>query len=54
MNWLNWSHFLTLKGDLLVIPIENMTFLSSFLDLTRISISTVSFLTELDSGILCL
>ena len=29
-------------------------FLSSFLDLTRTSMSTVSFLTELDSGILCL
>ena len=31
-----------------------MIFLSSFLDVTRMSISTVSFLTQLDSGILCL
>ena len=29
-------------------------FLSPFLDVSRISISTVSFLTQLDSGILCL
>ena len=32
--------------------LRQMIFLSSFLDVTRISMSTVSFLTQLDSGIL--
>ena len=31
-----------------------MIFVSPFLDVTRISVSTVSFLAQLDSGILCL
>ena len=39
---------------LLVILIDCMIFLSSFLDITRMSMSTVSFLAQLDSGILCL
>ena len=47
-------HFLILKGGLLVILIDCMIFLSPFLDVTRISMSTVSFLAQLDSGILCL
>ena len=44
LNWLNWFHFLILEGDLLVILIDCMIFLSPFLDVTRISMSTVSFL----------
>ena len=43
-NWLNWFHFLFLKVGLLVILIDCMIFLSPFLDVTRMSISTVSFL----------
>ena len=54
LNWLNWFLFLILKGDLLVILIDCMIFLSPFLDVTRMSMSTVSFLVQLDSGILCL
>ena len=54
LNWLNWFHFLILEGDLLVILIDCMIFLSPFLDVTRMSMSTVSFLAQLDSGILCL
>ena len=43
-----------LEGDLLVILKDCMIFLSPFLGGTRMSMSTVSFLTQLDSGILCL
>ena len=39
------------QGGLLVILINCMIFLSPFLHVTRISMSTVSFLTQLDSGI---
>ena len=42
------------EGDLLVILIDCMIFLSPFLDVTRMSMSTVPFLAQLDSGILCL
>ena len=49
-----WFLFLILEGDLLVILIDCMIFLSPFLDVTRMSMSTVSFLVQLDSGILCL
>ena len=45
---------LILKGGLLVILIDCMLFLSPFLDITRMSMSTVSFLAQLDFGILCL
>ena len=54
LNWLNWFHFLILKEGLLIILIDCMIFLSPFLDVTRMSMSTVSFLAQLDSGILCL
>ena len=54
LNWQNWFHFLILKGGLIVILIDCMIFLSSFLNITRMSMSTVSFLAELGSGILCL
>ena len=53
-NWLNWFHFLFLEGRLLVILIDCIIFLSPFLDVTRMSMSTVSFLAQLDSGIPCL
>ena len=48
-NWLNWFHFLFLEGGLLV-----MTFRSLFLDIKRMPMSTISFLTQLDPGILYL
>ena len=54
MNWLNWFHLLFLKEGLLVILTDCKIFLSPFLDITRMSMSGVSFLTQLDSGILCL
>ena len=37
LNWINWFHFLILEGNLLVILIYCMIFLSSFLDVTRVS-----------------
>ena len=49
-NWLNWSHFLFLEVGLLVILIDCMIFLSPFLDVIRMSMSTVSLLTQLDSA----
>ena len=52
-NWLSWFHFLFLEGGLLVILKDCMIFLSPFLDVTRMSMSTVSFLAQLNSGILC-
>ena len=53
-NWRNWLHFLFLEGGLLVVLIDFMIFLSLFLDVTRMVMSTVSFLAQLDPGILCL
>ena len=53
-NWLNWFHFLFLEEGLLVMLIDGMIFLWPFLDVTRMFMSTVYFLTQLDSGILCL
>ena len=44
-NWPNWLHFLFLEGGLPVILIDCIIFLSPFL-------STVSFLAQLDPGIL--
>ena len=54
LNWLNWFHFLIHEGGLLVIVIDCIIFLSLFLDVTRMSVSTVSFFAQLDSGILCI
>ena len=51
---LKWFHFLILEGDLLVILIDCTILLSPFLDVTRMFMSTVSFLAQLDPGILCL
>ena len=53
-NWLKRFHFLFLEGGLLVILIDCMNFLSPFLDVTRISMSTVYLLAWLSSGIICL
>ena len=53
-NWRNWFHFLFLEEGLLVILIDCMVFLSPFLDVTKMSMSTASFLALIDSGILCL
>ena len=50
---LNWFHFLILEGGLLVILIAKIIFLSPFVDVTRMSLSTVSFLAQLDFEILC-
>ena len=54
LNWLNWFHFLILKRGLLVILIVCLIFLSPFLDVARVSMSKVSFLAQVDPGILCL
>ena len=43
-----------LEGGLLVILMDYMIFLSPFLDVTRMSMPTVSFLAQVNSGILCL
>ena len=53
LNWLNWSHFLILEGGPLVILINCVIFLSPFLYVTRMYMSTVSFLAQLISGIFC-
>ena len=54
LNWLNWFYFFVLEGGLLVIQIDCLIFLSPFLNVSRMSVSTVSLLAQLDSGILCL
>ena len=54
LNQHNWLHLLILKGGLLVFLIDCMIFLSPVLDATRMSMSTVSFLTQLGSGNFCL
>ena len=51
---LNWFDLLFLVRGLLVILIDCMIFLSLSLDVTRMSMSTVSFLARLDPGILYL
>ena len=47
LNWLNWFHFLILEGGLMIILIDFIIFLSPFLDVTRTSMSIVSFLVQL-------
>ena len=49
LNCLNWFHFLILEDGLLVILIDCMIFLSPFIDVIKMSMSTVSFLAHLDS-----
>ena len=53
-NWLNWFHFPFFKGGLLITLLDCMIFLSPLLDVTRMFMSTVSFLAQLYSGIFCL
>ena len=43
LNWLNWFLFLFLEGGLFVILIDCIIFLSPFLDVTRMPMSTISF-----------
>ena len=50
LNSLKLFHFLILDGDLLNILKYRMIFLSPFIDVVRMSMSIVSFLTLLDSG----
>ena len=54
LNWLNWSHFFIFLRGLLVLPIDCLIFLSPCQDVIRISMSEVSFLLQLGSGIICL
>ena len=54
LNWLNWFHFRILERVAVVILIDCMIFQSAFLDVTRMPMSTVSFVAKLDCGILCL
>ena len=51
LNRLNWLHFFILEGGLLVILIYCMFFLPSFLNNTKMSMSSVSFLAQLNPGI---
>ena len=52
LNWLNWFHFLIFLAIPLVILIGCMIFVSPFLVVIRISMSTVPFLAQLEPGIL--
>ena len=47
-------HFLFIEGSLIVRMINHTIFLSPFLYVTKMCMSTVSFLAELDPRILCL
>ena len=51
LNYLNWFRFLILKGGLLVILADWIIYLSPFLDVTRMYMSTASFLAKLNFGI---
>ena len=53
LNWLNWFHVLILEAGLLVILLDSMIFLSAFQDVARMSMSAVSFLSQIDSEIIC-
>ena len=55
LNLMNWFHFAIFVGDLLIIVIGCMVFLSPFLDVViRMFMSIVSFFVQLGSGILYL
>ena len=51
---LNWFHFLFVEGGQLIILIDCMIFLLTFRNGAKTSMSTIYFLTQLDSGIFCL
>ena len=53
LNWLNWFHVLIFELGLLIILIDCMLLLSPFLNVIRMSVETVFFVAQLDSGILC-
>ena len=53
LKCLNWFWFHILAGGPLVILIAFTIFPSPFLDVIRMSMLTVSFLEQLDPGILC-
>ena len=54
LNSLNWIHFLIFMTGLFRILIDCMIFLSLLLDVITIYLSIVSFLAQLDFGIICL
>ena len=54
LYWLNWFQFFIIEGGLIVFLIDRMIFLSPILDVTRMPMSTVSFLAQLESAILYL
>ena len=49
LNWLNRSHFYILSRGLVIILKDCIISLSAFVDVTRMSIPTVSFLAQLNS-----
>ena len=53
LNWLNWFCYLFFTVGPLVILIGGIFFLSPFLDFIRISMSTILFFPQQDSGALC-
>ena len=48
LNQLNWFHFIILVGGLLVILIGCIIFMLPFQDVIRMTMSTISFLAQLD------
>ena len=54
LNLQNWLPLFILVADALIILIAYLIFLSSFLDVIRMSMSTVSFIAQLQSGVFCL
>ena len=53
LNWVNWFHFLNIEAGLLVVLIDCMNFMAPFQDVMSISMSTVLFRAELNSGVIC-
>ena len=52
LNWLNWFHFLIREEVPLVVVIDCMILPLSFLDVKYMSMSTVSFLAQIDFEII--
>ena len=53
LNWVNWFLFLNIEGGLLVVLIDCMNFMAPFLDVMSISMTTVLFRKQLNSGVIC-
>ena len=53
LNWVNWFHFFNIEAGLLVVLIDCMNFMAPFQDVMSISMSTVLFRAELNSGVIC-